>query len=315
MIVHKRSVGIIGVGNVGIAGAYALLLRNQCDEIILVDKDKERAHGEALDLMHSQSLVGKMAIKPGEIEDLKACQIIVITAGVPQKIGETRLDLLENNSRLFSYFAKELDKYAPKALVIIVSNPVDILTQLFQQFSNRPPSKVIGSGTILDSARLHALISQRCDVDPKSVSGYVLGEHGDSEVIAWSTVSIGGASVTNSNTSKWKEKLCETARDEIAHAVIHSAYEIIKCKGYTNLAIGAVIAHLVGVIFSDGKTILPVSSRLQGEYGIKDVVMSIPSLVGSSGIEEVMDLPLIDNEIERLQHSAEIMRSQLLTVC
>lgn len=312
MKVHKRSVGIIGVGNVGIAGAYALLLRNVCDEIILIDKDKKRAEGEALDLMHSESLIGKITIRSGEIEDLKTCQIVVITAGAPQKIGETRLDLLENNSRLFSYFAKELDTHAPNAIVIIVSNPVDILTQLFQRHTSRPATKVIGTGTILDTSRLHALLGQHCNVDPKSISGFVLGEHGDSEVIAWSTVSIGGASVVSKNTSKWKEKLCEKSRDDITLSVVNSAYEIIKCKGYTNLTIGVVIAYLVGVIFSDGKTILPVSTMLTGEYGINGVVMSIPALVGAEGIEEVMDLPLDPSEIAKLQKSSEIMKSQLL---
>jgi L-lactate dehydrogenase len=310
MAIHK--VGIIGTGNVGVAGAYAMFVQGTCSEMVLVDLDTKRAHGEAMDLMHGQAYSGRIAVRAGGYEDLAGAQVVVITAGAAQKPGETRLDLLNNNARVFRSIAQDLDQHVPDACVVVASNPVDILTWMMQELSDRPASRIIGTGTMLDTSRFRSLLGHHYDVDPRSVHGYVLGEHGDSEFAAWSTVSIGGKSPVRSTVlgRKWDSKQMQ----ELFVRVRDAAYEIIDGKGYTNLAIGLVISRLVARILQDRHSIQPVSVRLDEVYDLPGLCISVPALIGANGVERLIHLNLTENERAALEHSAGILRDQIETV-
>lgn len=310
MAVHK--VGIIGTGNVGVAGAYAMFVQGTCSEMVLVDLDAKRAHGEALDLMHGQAYSGRIAVRAGGYEDLAGAQVVVITAGAAQKPGETRLDLLNNNARVFRSIARDLDRHAPDACVVVASNPVDILTWMMQELSDRPASRIIGTGTMLDTSRFRSLLGHYYDVDPRSVHGYILGEHGDSEFAAWSTVSIGGKSPVRSTVlgRKWDSERMQ----ELFVQVRDAAYEIIEGKGYTNLAIGLVISRLVARILQDRHSIQPVSVRLDEVYELPGLCISVPALIGVNGVERLIHLNLTEDERAALEHSAAILRAQIETV-
>ncbi|MGK7389528.1 MAG: L-lactate dehydrogenase, partial [Candidatus Cyclobacteriaceae bacterium M2_1C_046] len=283
-MIQKRSVAIVGAGNVGVASAYALFNQQIASEIILVDLDKERAEGEAMDLMHGQLLVGNMKVRSGNYEDLKDSQVVVISAGVSQgSKAESRLELLNRNAAVFKKIISELDKHAPNAILIIATNPVDILTYISQKLSSRNPSRIIGTGTLLDTARFRALLGQYYEVDPKSVHAYILGEHGDSEVPIWSQAFIGGKPIKNNTImGKAYDKL---ALNELFEKAKNAAYEIIERKGYTNSAIGVVIARIVEAILKDEKSVIPVSVYINGEYGINDICMSLPSVMGIEGVK------------------------------
>jgi L-lactate dehydrogenase len=307
MAIHK--VGIIGTGNVGVAGAYAMFVQGTCSELVLVDLDMKRARGEALDLMHGQAYTGRISVRAGGYEDLAGAQVVVITAGAAQKPGETRLDLLNNNARVFRSIAQDLDRHVPDACLVVASNPVDILTWMMQELSDRPPSRIIGTGTMLDTSRFRSLLGEHYDVDPRSVHGYILGEHGDSEFAAWSTVSIGGKSPVRSTVlgRKWDEERMQALFVRVRDA----AYEIISGKGYTNLAIGLVISRLVSRILQDRHSIQPVSVRLDEGYDLPGMCISVPALIGANGVERLIHLNLPENERAALEHSADILRAQI----
>jgi len=308
-MIQKRTVGVVGTGNVGVAAAYAMFLRGVAEEILLVDKDHARAEGEAIDLMHGQALVGRVSVRATGYEELSRAQVIVISAGANQKPGETRLDLFSRNKAIFRAIAGELDKHAPDAILVIATNPVDVLTYAMQALSARPKAHVIGTGTLLDTSRFRVLLADYYGTSPRSVHAYILGEHGDSEVPIWSNATIGGLPMLHREVlgKPYDEAalrgLFEKARD--------AAYAIIERKGYTNLAIGVVIAHIVDAILSDQKSIMPVSVRLAGEYGIEDVCLSLPSLVGMSGVERVI-LPQLDTaELAGLRRSADVLKERV----
>ncbi len=301
----KQRVGIVGAGQVGVAGAYAMFVQEVCSELVLVDIDKKRAHGEALDLMHGQGYAGRIVVRDGDYDLLAGCQVVVITAGAAQKPGETRLDLLNKNAAIFRSIAEELDRHAPDAIVIVASNPVDILTFIMQELSARPPEKVIGTGTMLDTSRFRTLLGEYYHVDPRSVHGYILGEHGDSEFAAWSTVTIGGKSPVGAGIlgRPWNQGDMDTLFEQVKNA----AYEIIDGKGYTNWAIGLVISRLVDIILDDRCSIQPVSTRLVDDYGISGVCLSLPTRVSMNGVEGHVHLHLDQQEREALDQSAAVM--------
>ena len=301
----KQRIGIVGAGQVGMAGAYAMFVQEICSELVLVDVDKKRVHGEALDLMHGQGYAGRILVRDGDYELLRGCQVIVITAGAAQKPGETRLDLLNRNAEIFRGIAASLDRHAPDAVLIVASNPVDILTYVMQELSDRPRGKVIGTGTMLDTSRFRALLGEYYKVDPRSVHGYILGEHGDSEFAAWSTVTIGGKSPVGGGIldRTWDQD----AMERLFGRVRTAAYEIIEGKGYTNWAIGLVIARLVDIILDDRCSIQPVSTRLLDDYGISGVCLSVPTRVGMHGVEGHVHLHLDAAEQSSLHHSADVL--------
>lgn len=308
-MLQRRVVGVVGTGHVGVAAAYALFIKGLASELILIDKDVRRAEGEAMDLMHGQLLVGSMTVRAGTYADLQNAQIVIISAGVAQRPGESRLALLHRNAEVFREIISKLDHHAPEAILIVATNPVDILTYVAQELSQRPSEHIIGTGTLLDTARFRALLGQYYGVDPRSVHAYILGEHGDSEVAIWSQVAIGGQHILNRTVLgrpfDWQrmQQLFEEART--------AAYAIIERKGYTNTAIGVVIARLVEAILDDEKSVLPVSVRLHGEYGLRNVCLSLPCVIGLQGIEGRVLPELTPEELAGLRRSAEILQQSL----
>lgn len=305
---EQVKVGIVGLGNVGNAAAYALFQQRVATELVLVDLDRRRAEGEAMDLMHGQAFVGRVRVRAGDVADLAESRVVIVCAGVGQRPGESRLDLMGRNVDVFRSVAADLDRHAPDAVVVVATNPVDVLTYVLQELSERPVDRIIGTGTSLDSSRLRALVAEHLSVDPRSVHGYVLGEHGDSEVAIWSSATIGGASLL--------EELGDPARarrelDAIAEQVRCAAADIIDRKGFTNTAIGLVLANIVHSIVDDQRTVLPVSVRLEGELGIEDVCLSVPCIVGAGGAGPRMLPPLDDDELAAMQTSGAVLRASL----
>lgn len=305
----RFSVGIIGVGNVGVAAAYSIFQRQIASGIILVDRNRQRAEGEAMDLMHGQPLVGRVAVRAGDYPDLAGCQVIVITAGVNQKPGESRLDLLNRNAAVFREIAAELDRHAPEAILVVATNPVDILTYVMQQLSRRPARCVIGTGTMLDTSRFRALLGEEYAVNPRSVHAYILGEHGDSEVPIWSSAMIGGLSIMHHaiNGRRFDPEPMHALFERVRTA----AFDIISRKGYTNTAIGLVIAYVVRVILEDQRSVLPVSVNPEGDYGQHDVCFSVPCVVGARGVEYRLAPEVNDAERQGLEASAQLLRNSL----
>ncbi|WP_372638884.1 L-lactate dehydrogenase [Fodinibius sp.] len=309
-MIQKRSVAIIGTGNVGVAAAYALFNQRIASEIILVDLNKERAEAEAMDLMHGQLLVGNVNVRAGNYKDLGNTQVVVVTAGVGQSSpDESRLELLNRNAAVYQDIISRLDEHAPNAILIIATNPVDILTYVSQQLSKRAPQRIIGTGTLLDTARFRALLGRYYDVDPRSVHAYILGEHGDSEVPIWSQANIGGKLIQHNTIlgKPFNRKALDTLFEESKNA----AYEIIKRKGFTNSAIGVVIARIAEGILEDEKSVIPVTVSWDGEYGISDVCMSLPSSVGLAGIKHRLTPDLNDEEVDGLKNSAAVLQNSL----
>jgi len=295
-------VGIVGVGHVGMAAAAALFHASTVSRLTLVDVDERRAEGEAMDLMHGQALVGPCDVRAGSLADLAGASVVVVCAGVSQAPGETRIDLLGRNAEVFRSIAAGLDEHAPDAVVLIATNPVDVMSRLFASTTCRPPGLVIGTGTTLDSARLRALLGRRYRVDPQSVHGYVLGEHGDTEMVAWSLVAIGGTPIRGRTVLgvPWDEPAMHALADQVRTA----AYEIIARKGWTNWAIGSVIRELVAAVLRDERTIAPVSVPLTGEYGLTGPWLSLPARIGREGVDAVIAPPLAPDEQRAFEASA-----------
>lgn len=309
-MIQRRSVAIVGTGHVGVAAAYAMFNQRTVSEIILIDLDKERARGEAMDLMHGQLLVGNVTVRAGDYSDLEDTQVIVVTAGVGQSSSsESRLELLNRNIEVFRDIISQLDTYAPEAILIIASNPVDILTYATQKLTIRSPERVIGTGTLLDTARFRALIGRYYDVDPRSVHAYILGEHGDSEVPIWSQANIGGQPIKDS--AVMGKHYDPEMMDSIFNEAKNAAYKIIDRKGYTNTAIGVVINRIVESILQDEKSVIPLSVYWSGEYGISDVCMSLQCVIGIEGVKQKILPELDDEEIKGLESSAAVLKESL----
>lgn len=312
MRLQRTTIGIVGTGQVGMAAAFALFQQRIANELILIDLDRRRAEGEAMDLMHAQGYVGRQRVRAGDYSDLSESQIVIITAGVGQRPGETRLSLLERNVAVFRSIAEQLDRYAPDAILLIASNPVDVLTYVMQELSRRPQQRVIGTGTMLDTTRACTLLAEHYRVDPRSVQALIIGEHGDSEVAVWSQAHIGGTPIVGN-------RICGRSYDpevldSILRQVRHAAYAIIERKGYTNWAIGLVIAHLARTIQEDQGSVLPVSVRLHGHYGISDLCLSVPAVIGIGGVGERVLVPLSDSELGELKASASTLRQSLMDI-
>ncbi|HVH42204.1 MAG TPA: L-lactate dehydrogenase [Labilithrix sp.] len=306
-MIQKRRVAVVGTGSVGVAAAYSLFLRRTASELLLVDKDVAKAEGHAMDLMHGQALVGHVQVRSARLDELGDAQVVVVTAGKSQKRGETRLDLLRRNAEVIREVIADLDRHAPEALIVIATNPVDILTWLAQNSSSRSSGLVIGTGTTLDSARFRMLVADAFGVSPRSVHGYVLGEHGDSQVAVWSQTAIGGMRLDDGPIEG--HLLDATARKQIADATRNAAREIIERKGHTDLAIGTVIGHLVEAALTDERAVQPLSVTLDGEYGLRDVCLSIPCVLGRDGVVARITPKLSDVELEALHASARVLRA------
>jgi L-lactate dehydrogenase len=306
-------VGIIGAGLVGSTAAYALINRGIGREIILVDLDQERSRAEANDLRHAVPFTHPLLVNSGTYENLMGVKIVIISAGVSQKPGENRLELLSRNAAVFKAIIPKVMSIAPEAILLIATNPVDIMTHLAAKFAAEhgvPSSRVIGTGTTLDTARFRSLLGGHFGVDPSHVHAYVLGEHGDSEVIPFSPVTIGNVPLEEF-CDQWEICLEEDDKKEIADSVRRAAYHIIKGKGATYYGVGSAIAKIVEVILGDQRAILTICTSQDEVVGIKDVTLSLPHLVGGSGVLNVLQVPLTDNEETQLQNSANAIKDAI----
>lgn len=306
---ERNKVGVIGTGMVGASFAYALMQRSLANEIVLIDANRGRAEAEAMDLNHGLSFVRPMRIRVGEYADLAGAAITVVTAGAAQKPGETRLQLLERNAGIFRQIIPEIVKSNPDGIILIASNPVDIMTHLSVQISGLPPARVFGSGTILDTARFRYLLGQRYTVDPRSVHAYIIGEHGDSELPVWSLANIAGVRLHDFR-SAGGVGYDEAALQEIFVQTRDAAYSIIERKGATYYAIGLGLLTIVEAILRDQHTVLTVSSLLNGQYGVSDMCISLPTIVGARGIEAVLTLAISPEEEAAFKRSAATLSAR-----
>ncbi len=306
-MVNDRKAAIIGCGFVGSSSAFALMQSGLFSEMVLIDADINRAEGEALDISHGLPFAKPMKIYAGSYDDIADAAIIIVTAGAGQKPGETRLDLVKKNVAIFKSIIPEIAKRDFNGILLIVANPVDILTFVAAKLSKLPENRVFGSGTVLDSARLKYLIGEHLNIDNRSVHAFIIGEHGDSEIVAWSSANVSGIPIND---------FCEMrgyfahkeSMEKIAEEVKNSAYEIIEKKHATYYGIAMSVRRICEAIIRDEKSILPVSSIQSGEYGIEKVALSLPAIVGRRGVEKVVPIELSESEKEQLVKSANTLK-------
>ncbi len=311
MAIPKNKVAIIGAGYVGSSFAYALMLSGAAREIVIIDKDENRAQGEAMDLNHGLSFTDPITIYSAGFEGCRDAGIVVITAGAGQAPGETRLDLAGKNAAIYRSIIQSIKPYIENSIILVVTNPVDVLTYLAVIESGLPKNRVLGSGTVLDSSRFRYLISRHCGVDPRNVHAYIIGEHGDSEVPVWSNTNIAGMSIEEYCPVCPKPCDNEYELNRIFEEVKNSAYRIIEAKGATNFAIGLSLVRIVKAILRDEHSVLPVSTFIDGYYGITDVCFSLPSIIGKDGVLSVLDMSLSEKEVESLRLSAQTIRQSI----
>lgn len=307
MINDKRKVVLVGTGMVGMSYAYSLLNQNVCDELVLIDLDKKRAEGEAMDLNHGLAFsAATMKIYAGEYEDCKDADIVVICAGVAQKPGETRLALLKRNAKVFRSIVEPVTASGFDGIFLVATNPVDLMTRITYMLSGFNPRKVLGTGTALDTARLRYLLGEYLRVDPRNVHAYVMGEHGDSEFVPWSQAQI----ATKSILELYKEnpEIDKTRLSEIEKEVREAAYKIIEAKNATYYGIGMALTRITRAILGDENSVLTVSAMLRGEYGQTDVFSGIPCIINKTGIQRVLKLSLTSEEAGRFGESCKVLK-------
>ena len=304
--INNRKAAIIGCGFVGAASAFCLMQSGLFSELVLLDADRDKAEGEALDVAHGIPFARPMKIYAGDYDDLVDAAVVIVTAGANQKPGETRLDLVQKNVEIFRSIIPEIAKRNFPGILLIVSNPVDILTYAAIKLSGMPEHRVIGSGTVLDTARFKYQLGEHLSIDPRSIHAFIIGEHGDSEIAAWSSANVSGIPIHD---------ICEMrgfydhedAMEEIADTVKNSAYEIIAKKKATYYGIAMSVRRICEAIVRNEKSILPVSVMLHGQYGMENVVLSMPAIVGSEGVETTVPIELNREEQEKLKASAQAL--------
>ena len=302
--VDTRKAAIIGCGFVGSASAFALMQSGLFSELVLIDANHDKAEGEAMDIAHGLPFAGQMKIYAGDYDDIVDAAVIIVTAGAAQKPGETRLDLVNKNVNIFKSIIPEIAKRNYKGILLIVANPVDILTYTAVKLSGLPENRVIGSGTVLDTARLKYALGEHLEVDSRSVHSFIIGEHGDSEIVAWSSTNVSGIPVNDFCELRGHFNHEETMH-RIADDVKNSAYDIIEKKGATYYGIAMSVKRICECIMRDEKSILPISSMMHGEYGISDICLSMPTVVGREGVETRVPIQLNEQEESALSASAE----------
>ena len=307
--VNPRKAAVIGCGFVGSATAFTLMQSRLFSELVLLDVNMEKADGEAKDIAHGIPFAGQMKIYAGTYDDAADAAIIIITAGANQKPGETRLDLVQKNTAIYQSIIPEIVKRDFGGILLIVSNPVDILTYVALKLSGLPENRVLGSGTVLDTARLKYALGEHLGVDSRSVHSFIIGEHGDSEIAAWSSTNVSGIPLND---------FCEmrghfnhdAAMDAIAEKVKNSAYEIISKKQATYYGIAMSVKRICECIVRNERSILPVSAMMHGEYGIEDITLSMPAIVGIGGVETHVPIALSEEEAEKLVESAKNLKEE-----
>lgn len=309
-----NKVTIIGAGTVGSTIAFALTLKQLASELVLIDIAKDRAMGEAMDIRQGTPFVGPISIHDGDYNDAKGSDIVILTSGVGRKPGQSRLDLVATNVGITKSIIPEITKVAPDALYIVVANPVDILTYQLATTSGLPKDHIFGTGTMIDTARFRARIAETYDVAQENVHGYVFGEHGDSSFVPWSLANIASIPVESYAKSVESQSLKALDKNDVEDYIRKSGGVIIAAKKATNYAIGTTVAALCEALDYKNDSILTVSSFLNGEYGISDVCMSIPAVVGKGGITSHIVAPITDDEVEKLRHSAQCLKDVIKQV-
>ncbi len=306
-------VGIVGSGFVGATAGYALVMQGVGREIVLVDRNTARAAAEADDILHAIPFAHPLDIRAGGYEELAGCRVVVLCAGVGQKPGETRLQLLQRNAQIFNEVVPAVLARAPEAVLVVATNPVDVMTHLAARFAAAcgvPAGRVLGSGTMLDSARFRSLLGGHCGVDPQHVHAYVIGEHGDSEVLTWSLATVGGMPLEAFARLRGID-FSEPVRRDIDRKVRGAAYTIIGGKGATYYGIGSALARVVDVILHDQRAVMTMGVPAADVAGVRDVTLSLPRLVGGQGVVETFPLPLNEQETAGLRDSAGVIRKAL----
>ena len=312
--IQSRKVVVVGAGAVGATYCYALAQSGLADEIVLTDKNEDLMKGQVLDLVHGQSFFPTVVIRSGTIDDYTDAHIVVITAGAAQKPGETRLELIKKNAAIIGSIAEEVAKSGCKGIMLIVSNPVDVLTYVALKRSGWEKGRVIGSGTVLDSSRFRHLLSKHCDVDVHNVHAYILGEHGDSEFAAWSMTNIAGINIDEYCPVCGKCPDWKIQRKLIEEQVRDSAYHIINYKGSTQFAVGLALVRITGAILRSQNSILSVSTLVESYFGINDICLSVLSVVSDSGITRIIESPLSSEELTLMSHSADVLRKAINSI-
>ena len=310
---EARKIVVIGAGFVGTTYVYALLHTGLASEIVLIDVDQKHVEGEVMDLSHGLPFIPPVIIRSGEYSDCADAHLIVVTAGAKQVVGQTRLDLVQRNTEIIRSLTSQIKKYETSAVLVMVTNPVDVLTYVALKHLEWPRSRVIGSGTVLDTARFRYMLSRHCGIDTRNVHAYVLGEHGDSEVAAWSMAHIAGVPI------KDYCYLCGGCDSKEAHEIItrdvrESAYHIIDYKGSTYYAVGLSLVRITGAILRNEHSVLTISSLLEGEYGINDVCLSVPCVIGENGVERIVTARLSSDEQTALETSAKTIGEVLKSI-
>jgi len=309
----RPKVSIIGCGNVGVRYVYALMIKGIARQIVMVDMDRRRLEGEVMDLSHGVPYIHPVEVVCGEYSDIKNSDMVVITAGKKQKPGQSRMDLAKDNVDVYRQIIPEIMKYAPEAVFVVVSNPVDVLAYAAYALSGKNPREVISSGTVLDTARFRFLLSKHCRVDPHNIHAYILGEHGDTEFPAWSNAMIGGILFKDYCRMCGNNGQCN--HDEIFKTIFNevrdSAYKIIERKQETSYGIGLALVRITQAVIDDENAILPVSSLVNGCYGLNDVYLSLPAVVNRSGVREIVNPDLSPEELQALHISADAIKNTI----
>ena len=310
---YAQKCAVIGCGNVGATTAYSLMLSGLFNEIVLLDVDQKRAKGEAEDIAHGIPFNSPVEIYAGNYDDIDDAGIVIITAGVSQRPGETRIDLVQRNTKVFSSIIDQITSTKFDGIILVVTNPVDILTYVTIALSKFDSRKVLGSGTVLDTARLKQLMGNKFGVDARNIHTFIIGEHGDSELPVWSSANVSGIDI-NSYCNNFVCNCDEGSLRSTFEEVRDAAYSIIEAKGATYYAIAEAVKRIVTAIVRDEHAILPVSALLNGQYGISDVCLGVPCVVGKNGIEEILEIPLNESEKKDFLRSANALHSAINTI-
>lgn len=304
---NPKKAAIIGCGFVGAATAFTLMQSKLFSELVLLDANHDKAVGEAEDIGHGIPFAGEMDIYAGSYDDIADCSMIIITAGANQKPNETRLDLVQKNVAIYKDILSEITRRNYEGILLVVSNPVDILTYVAQKLSGLPEHRVIGSGTVLDTARLKYALSQQLDVDSRNIHSFIIGEHGDSEIVAWSSTNISGVPLDQFLEMRGHMHP-DMDKQEIAEKVKNSAYDIIAKKDATYYGIAMSVRRICECMIRDEKSILPISTSMHGDFGIEDVCLSMPTILSAEGMETHIPIRLSETEQENLKQSADMLK-------
>lgn len=307
MTINRSKVVIIGAGLVGSSTAFSLVTQGICDEVMIIDINKNKARGEVMDLCHCVEYLNRnVKVSEGDYKDCKDADIVVITAGAPPKVGQTRLDTLELSAKIAKSIVEPVMASGFRGHFIVVSNPVDIIAYYVYQLSGLPKNQVIGTGTAMDSARLKHFIGELIEVDPRSVQGYTMGEHGDSQMCPWSHVTIGGKRITD--IIEDNEEYKNVDLDEIVRRVTRVGFDILEVKGTTCYGIATAVVGIIKAVMNDENKIIPVSTLLEGEFGERDVFCGVPAILNRSGVQDIVEVHLLPEELQKFKASVSVIR-------